>query len=210
MSRAVDPLRSGARRILGRDLRDAEATAIDNYLNLLRKWQRVHRLTGSANRAWAIDHIVLDSLLFLRALPESTLREGSTATVLDLGSGAGVPGVPLAIVRPTDRFVLVESRQRRASFLAEVVRALPLPNARVVGQRAESIEHEMAGSVEAVVMRCAGDLAAVLPVAKRFVIPGGVVVASGPPEPVPVAEGHWVEVEGVAPGSIRRFLVVSC
>lgn len=210
MSRPADPLRSGARRILGRELGDAEATSVDNYLNLLSKWQKVHRLTGSASRAWAIDHIVLDSWLFLRALPERLLKEGSAGTLLDLGSGAGVPGVPLAIVRRTNQFVLVESRQRRASFLAEAVRSVPLPNARVVAERAEAVEQEMAGSVDAVVMRCAGDLAAVLPVAKRFVVPGGVVVASGPPDPVRVAGGEWLEVEGVAPGSARRFLVVPC
>jgi 16S rRNA (guanine527-N7)-methyltransferase len=174
------------------------------------KWQRVHRLTGSADRQWAIENIVLDSLLFLRAVPRELAVEGARGTWLDLGSGAGVPGVPLAIIRPALAFVLVEARQRRASFLSEVVRALPLMNARVVADRAESIEHQMAGRVDAVVMRCAGDLSAILPVAKRFVVPGGVVVASGPPESVPVAEGQWVEVDGVVAGATRRFLVVRC
>jgi 16S rRNA (guanine527-N7)-methyltransferase len=210
VSRAIDPLRAGARRILGRDLRESEAERSYNYLKLLNKWHRIHRLTGSGDRQWAIVHIVLDSLLFLHVLPDRLTADGARGTVLDLGSGAGVPGVPLAIVCPTLDFVLVESRRRRASFLSEVVRTLPLGNARVVADRAESIEREMVGRVDAVVIRCAGDPATVLPVAKRLVARGGVVVASGPPEPIPVAEGQWVEVEGVESGTRRRFLVVQC
>jgi len=63
------------------------------YLALLVKWQRTQRLIGSSDPDWIVDHILLDSLLFTRVVPETT------RSILDVGSGAGVPGVPLRFFR---------------------------------------------------------------------------------------------------------------
>jgi 16S rRNA (guanine527-N7)-methyltransferase len=144
--------------------------------------------------------LVLDSLLFLRVLP------GEAREVLDLGSGAGFPGIPLAIVSPRLQLTLVEGRQRRASFLAEGVRVLSLGNCRVVRGRAEDVVEEMEARFDAVVMRCAGSSTDSVALAQRFVRPPGMVVLSGPPGR---ADGAgWTAVEGVEPGETRNFRVV--
>jgi len=137
--------------------------------------------------------------------PTEHLRPGET--VLDLGSGAGVPGIAIKIVRPDVRLVLVESRRRRASFLSAVIRDLGLVDARVLAGRAEDLVGESASPVDAVVMRCAGDLQALVPVAARLVSKAGIVVASGPPDARPTVLGEWVTVQDRARGRPRRFLV---
>jgi 16S rRNA (guanine(527)-N(7))-methyltransferase RsmG len=127
--------------------------------------------------------------------------------VADLGSGAGVPGVPLKIVRPELRVTLIESRERRASFLSAVVRELGLQDCRVVGRRAEDVDL-VDRSHDVVVVRCAGDLTGVVPVAAALVRAGGLVIASGPPKRPAIKKGldlDWVEIEGA---QARRLFAV--
>jgi 16S rRNA (guanine527-N7)-methyltransferase len=195
LSRALEAiLAEGSSRILERDLSLQETDAFLQYLTLLTRWQRVHRLVGSIEPEWLIENVILDSLLFLPLLPTGV------DLVADLGSGAGVPGIPLKIVRPAMKVTLIESRERRASFLATVIRELGLRECRVVAGRAEDIPRADR-SYDAVVMRCAGDLTRLVPVAADLLRSGGVVVASGPPSKRGVrahpAGLEWVEAPGV-------------
>jgi 16S rRNA (guanine527-N7)-methyltransferase len=150
---------------------------------------------------WIVEHLILDSLLFLRLLPPSP------NSILDLGSGAGLPGLPIKIVWRDVDVTLIESRRRRASFLTSVVRELQLERAHIVADRVEDREQDLAGRFDAVVMRCAGDVDELIPLASRLVVPQGLVIASGPPRPKPLAMGEWVTVPGSRPGSTRRFAV---
>jgi 16S rRNA (guanine527-N7)-methyltransferase len=183
-------LRGPAGAVLGRPLGDLEADHLDKYLNLLVKWQNAQRLVGSTDRNWLIDNVVVDSLLFLRVLPDAI------KSVCDVGSGAGIPGVPLQIVRPDIAMTLLEARARRVSFLSAVVRELALPGCRVVHRRLEEMGDEFRGRFDAVVMRCAGDLSQMIASVERLVSPGGVVVVSGPPTPIPIEMGEWISVQG--------------
>ena len=201
MKRPQEALAQGASSILGRALTAHELDLFSRYLGLLVRWQRSHRLIGSSNEMWIVEHLFLDSLLFLRLLP-STVR-----LLVDIGSGAGLPGVPIKIARSDIEVVLVESRRRRASFLSAVVRELALGRARVVADRIESLLPELEGGVDAVVMRCAGDVDELMPLAARLLAPQGVVIASGPPRPRPLSQGEWVVVPGLRPSSTRRFAV---
>lgn len=170
-------------------------------MKLLIKWQSTHRLVGSGDLGWIVDRIVLDSLLFLRVLPTDA------RDVLDAGSGAGVPGIPLKVVTPGLRMTLVESRQRRVSFLSTAVRELGLTETRVVGSRLEDVIADRQGQLDAVVARCAGDIGYVFGLGVHLVRPGGLVIASGPPREYRLPAGEWVEVPGVRPGEVRRFAV---
>ena len=201
MAEALDALAAGARSILDRPLTQRELDSFDKYLRLLVKWQRVQRLVGSAEPAWIVDNLFLDSLLFLRVLPPGI---GSLA---DLGSGAGIPGIPIKVVTPGLDVALIESRSRRASFLAAVVRELGLPRTRVVSERVQGEASVESSPVDAVVMRCAGDLRRMVDIARRLVRPGGVVVASGPPEPRVMAGVEWIVV--TRPSGERRWFAVA-
>ena len=194
-------LRHGARNILGRELTEIEATQFGKYLDILRKWQSVHRLLGSGDPGWIVDRIFLDSLLFKRILPPGA------RDVLDVGSGPGVPGIPLKLVDPGLRLTMVESRQRRVSFLSAAVRELSLTETEVVGERLEGVVRQLAGLFDAVVARCAGDVGYLFGIGAHLVRPGGVVIASGPPKEHRLPAGQWVNVPGTRPSEIRRFAI---
>jgi len=201
VTRERDILAAGAESILGRPLGVLELEAFDKYLALLQKWQRVQRLVGSSEADWIVEHLFLDSLLFLRVLPRDL------AAIADVGSGAGFPGIPMKIVLPDLDVTLIESRQRRASFLTATVRELGLARTRVVSTRVEGVPEGLHGAFGAVVMRCAGGMKELLPSISKLVSPGGMVVCSGPPVRKPLEGGDWVEVGGFKPGRTRLFAV---
>jgi 16S rRNA (guanine527-N7)-methyltransferase len=193
-------LTEGAARILGRPLTAAEADSFVKYLDLLRKWNKAQRLIGTDAPAWIVEHLFLDSLLFLLVLPPEV------ASIVDLGSGAGIPGIPLKIVRPALEVRLVESRGRRASFLSAAIRELGLRGIAVVHGRAEDHLAELRGRFDAVVMRCAGPAERVMGVAGEIVRPGGLIVSAAGPSVARYAGGVR-EVPGVKLGTTRRFVV---
>lgn len=167
------------------------------YLELLKKWQTTHRLIGSTDRAWMLRNVVLDSFAFLGQLPRGA------RTIADVGSGAGVPGIPIAIARPGLQLSLVEIRQRRVSFLSTVVRELGLSNIEVVATRVEDLAVTRREHFDAVVMRCAGPPASVLPHAFAILRPTGVVVMTAKrgsrPDPGERAVVHMLD------GTLREF-----
>ena len=102
--------------------------------------------------------------------PQSTRRTlSATPHVLDLGSGAGFPGLPIKIWAPTIRLTLVESNQKKATFLREVVRALGLADVAVFNAPAE----EFTDAADVVTMRAVERFESILPIAARLVRPGG-------------------------------------
>jgi 16S rRNA (guanine527-N7)-methyltransferase len=197
----LDALASGGSSILGRPLTGHELESFDKYLKLLQKWQKSQRLVGSSDAAWIVEKLFLDSLLFLRVLPREF------ASLADVGSGAGLPGIPLKIVRPHVRVALIESRARRASFLSAVIRELELRDTQVVTARVEDYARERPTAFDVVVMRCAGDFAELASASAGIVGSGGVIVGSGPPRRQPLERGEWVEVPGLVRGETRRFAV---
>jgi len=193
-------LAAGGAAILGRPLTGLELESFEKYLKLLQKWSRSQRLIGSTDAAWIVENLFLDSLLFLRVLP-TDLR-----AVADVGSGAGLPGIPIKIVHPDVRMTLIESRAKRTSFLAAAVRELGLQTTEVVTSRVEEVARGRAGEFDAVVMRCAGEFSGLARATARLVRPGGVLAASGPPEPRQLDHGDWVSVPGIHQGQVRRFI----
>jgi 16S rRNA (guanine527-N7)-methyltransferase len=197
----LEALATRAQAVLGRPLSERERNDFGKYLSLLLKWQKAHRMVGSEDPMWIVEHLFLDSLLFLRLLPDST------RTLADLGSGAGLPGLPIKILRRDMEVTLIESRRRRAMFLTSAVRTMKLEGVRVVEGRVESAASDLRGTLDAVVMRCAGDVEAMIPLAAELIVARGIVIASGPPTPKPLAVGEWVTVPGIKRGTSRRFAI---
>lgn len=186
-----------------------ELGAFSAYLALLLEWNRVYSLTGYREPATIVQKLFLDSLLFLRLIPPQTLR------LLDIGSGAGIPGIPLKIIEPALSLTLIEARRRRTSFLTAVVRKLALERVQVLLGRAESLieaDPSLEGQFDAVVTRAAGPVERVTPLALRFLKRGGRFVASGPPMTKraggSTTGGSWQVVTIPVTGLRRRFLVV--
>lgn len=139
------------------------------FADLLDIWSRRVNLVSCASSSELVDRHLLDSLAVSPLLPERGL-------VVDLGSGAGFPGVPLAIVREAQSFVLVESRQKRASFLAEVRRTLGLARVRVECVRAENPPNELRGTASAIVTRAVWSDHSFYPLAEQWLDDFGIAL----------------------------------
>ncbi len=115
---------------LGIELSATMVNALVRFSDVLDVWSRKVNLVSCGSARELIERHLLDSLAVAPHLPEGGL-------LVDLGSGAGFPGIPLAIQRPKQAFVLVESRRKRVTFLREVRRTLELSNVEIVEGRAE-------------------------------------------------------------------------
>ena len=106
------------------DTSQAIRNALLDYLELLEKWNRVHNLTAIRTAEAMVSTHLLDSLSVLPYLPRGEL--------LDVGTGGGLPGIPLALVNGQLSVTLIESNQKKAAFLRQAVGELAIPNATVV------------------------------------------------------------------------------
>ena len=126
-----DALERGARQ-LGLELEEAAREQLLAYLSLMAKWNKTYNLTAVRDPLAMVSHHLLDSLAVLPHL--SLPAAGSLA---DIGSGAGLPGIPLAIARRDWRVVLVEASHKKAAFLRQATIELGLRNASVHEGRVE-------------------------------------------------------------------------
>lgn len=111
-------------------LTDTMQIQLLNYVALLNKWSKAYNLTTIREPASIIPVHILDSLSVLKNLQD-------VRTVLDVGTGAGLPGIPLAIARPDIHFTLVDSQQKKVNFIQHVITSLQLTNVTAVWQRIE-------------------------------------------------------------------------
>ena len=111
----------------------AQAKLLD-YLALLNKWNKVYNLTAIRDTHQMVSHHLLDSL--------SVLRHLWPGQWLDVGCGAGLPGVVLAIAQPDWHFTLLDSNSKKVSFVQQAIIELGLPNASVICARAEDWQPE--------------------------------------------------------------------
>ena len=120
-----------------------------------------------------LTHHVLDALAVLPHLPDVAAR--ADLRVLDVGSGGGVPAIPLAVARPGWRVVALDSNHKKGAFLQQAVNELPLPNAEAVVARVE--EYVPAAPFDIVISRAFSDLATFVDTSARHLAPGGQLIA---------------------------------
>lgn len=115
---------------LGIDLSRAQVDAMRRYLSLLLAWNQKVNLTAITDPLEATERHLVDALGAAPAVQD-------LASVVDIGSGGGLPGIPLAILFPEQQWFLVETAHKKAGFLKAAIAALALPNARALQARAE-------------------------------------------------------------------------
>jgi 16S rRNA (guanine527-N7)-methyltransferase len=178
-----------------------EARRLAAFLALLLRWNRVHNLTAIEEPSELIERHLAESLAL-----EPYLQGPDVA---DIGSGGGLPGIPLAIRLPAMRFTLIESRRKRVSFLRHVAATLDLANVSVAHGRAEALELPRFASVLA---RAVAPPAELLAIATPLVKPGGrlllVTSASKGAEIAGLAQGFRTIATPVDAASGRSRVVV--
>ncbi len=140
----------------------SDVQRFDAYLALLVRWNARTNLTAIRDEADIRRRHFLESILVARALP------AGIGSLLDFGSGAGFPGIPIAICRPEIAVTLAESQHKKAAFLREAVRNLGL-STQVHADRAELLAAEF----DCVAMRAVDKMEAALPAAAKLVKPEG-------------------------------------
>lgn len=158
-------VRGGAQLGLAMDVAGVERLLV--YLAELMKWsRRVNLIARDTPEAQVVETHFLDSLTLLPFLDGA-----GEVHLLDVGSGAGFPGLALACVRPDARFTLCEPRQKRVSFLRHVVRTLGLANVEVVADRVEAQASAWQGRFTHITSRAVAEPAAFLPLVRPLVTP---------------------------------------
>ena len=121
-------------RALQLPLSATQITTLLDYLDLVQKWNKVYNLTAVRNPAEMLTHHLLDSLAAVQPL-----QERQPQRVLDVGSGAGLPGIVLAICLPEITVHCVDTVGKKAAFIQQVAASLRLPNLRGIHARVESL-----------------------------------------------------------------------
>jgi 16S rRNA (guanine527-N7)-methyltransferase len=214
----VELLASGARNLLNLELTREQLAAFHLYAGELRRWSEQINLTAIADREGVQVKHFLDSLSILKVLPPESWRD----RVVDVGTGAGFPGLPLKIVCPELRLTLVEATGKKAAFCQAMVERLQLPDVTVIKARAEELGQDPAHreQYDWVLARAVAEM----PVLAEYLLPlarvGGHALAqkgAGAPAEAQMAESAVsrlggqleqivpVELPGI---SEQRFLVV--
>ncbi len=183
----------------------ALAPRLLHYLALLDRWNQAYNLTAVRDPRAMVSRHLLDSLAmhpFVGAGP-----------LADLGTGPGLPGIPLAIARSDLSVALIESNGKKTRFLREAVRSLGLANARVIEARAEAVAEP--GAYQAITARALDRLAGIIAVGGHLLAPGGRLLALKGQRPIDeiaelppgwtLAGVHRLAVPGLA---AERHLVV--
>ena len=170
-----------------------QVTALEGHYQMLLRWNRSVNLTSISGLEETVERHYCESLFLGAKLPVGSLK------IADIGSGAGFPGFPVAVLRPDCSVTLIESHQRKAVFLREVSRALP--NVRVLSKRAEAVAEQFDHAISRAV-----SYEGLAPLLKRMAANADLLTgAEEPPE-----MGFAWEPAVALPWGRQRFLRSGC
>lgn len=197
---ALNTLSEGAARI-GVSLGQTELDLFALYHRELLLWnQRINLVSEKSSQEIVIRH-------FLDSLTVAPCIENPEGLLLDIGSGAGFPGLPLKIALPGLQVMLVEASRKKSSFLSHIARTLHLEGVTVIRERVETLigEKALAGTFDTVLSRAAFKLPELIRMAAFFLKPEGLLIAMKGPDPreeMAEAEAH-LKVAGMAFAACR-------
>lgn len=153
---------------LGLDLPRATQEKLLAYLALVQKWNKIYNLTAVRDEDKMLTHHLLDSLAVVPYVKDA-------AAILDVGSGAGLPGIPLALALPGTKVTLLDSNQKKTTFLRQAKMQLALANVAVVCERVEKYQQKQL--FNAITSRALAELHEFVALAGHLVEPGGQLIA---------------------------------
>ena len=183
--------------MLGLELEAAVCDRLLVYMAELLKWnRRINLVARDTTEEQLLENHVLDSLTLLPLLQASA----SPPHLLDVGSGAGFPGLVLASALSEGRFTLVEPRQKRVTFLRHLIRLLGLTNTEVVAERVEALGEDARGLFSHITSRAVAEPGIFLPMIERLAVSSTRVLLMLARQEMlagieTMASGHWRVVE---------------
>lgn len=178
---SLDFLNDGIKR-LGLELRDEQIESLANYAMLLARWTKTYNLTSVRDLLGIVKLHLLDSLAVVPHLPRDD------GNILDVGSGGGLPGIPLAIACPSLAVTLLDSNSKKSAFQRQAVIELALKNVSVVTSRVESFVPTL--QFDQIISRAYSEIS-------EFV---------AQTQPLRSEQGVWLAMKGITPsGELSRL-----
>ena len=160
---------------LGLNLSEANIADLELFLQEMGRWNQVHNLTAIEGEGDSIRLHLIDSITVLPVLRQ--FLKSLNPKIADLGSGGGLPAIPIAIVEPEWHLSLIEAVKKKAAFLQHVRGKLKLKNIEILSERAEYVEAHQKAQFDAVISRAFTSLARFLELSLPLLKPDGLVFA---------------------------------
>ena len=157
------PILQAGLRSLNINLSEQQQLLLLDYVKILCKWNKAYNLVGAHDEQTMLSHHVLDCLSVLPFIKQSP--------VLDVGTGAGLPGIPLAIALPEIEFTLIDSNGKKTRFLTQVKNELKLKNVQVIQERVEKFQTKHGFNV--IISRAVGSVALLMTLSQHLLNPAG-------------------------------------
>lgn len=171
----TDSLLSLRIKELGLNLTDGNVADLELFLQEMGRWNQVHNLTAIKNEKDSVRLHIIDSIAILPVLRH--FLSIPSPKIADLGSGGGLPAIPMAIIQPEWRLTLIEAIRKKTAFLQHVRGKLKLQNAEILSERVENVAVQQAAQFDAVISRAFTNLARFLELSMPFLKPDGLVFA---------------------------------
>ena len=160
---------------LGLGLSGANIDRLELFLQEMARWNRVHNLTAIEDQKDSVVLHLIDSIAVLPIMDQ--FLGNKTALIADLGSGGGLPAIPIAILRPEWRLTLIEAVRKKTAFLQHARGKLELKNTEILSERVETVAKKRPGEFDAVISRAFTSSANFLELSQPLLRPGGLVFA---------------------------------
>lgn len=160
---------------LGLDLSENQVADLELFLEEMGRWNRVHNLTAIENEQDSVRLHLIDSIAVLPVLRQFLTMP--SPKIADLGSGGGLPAIPIAILQSQWQLTLIEAVRKKTAFLQHVRGKLKLKNVEVLSERVENVALQQPNQFDAVISRAFTSLARFLDLSLPFLKPDGLVFA---------------------------------
>ncbi|MBT8605574.1 16S rRNA (guanine(527)-N(7))-methyltransferase RsmG [Polynucleobacter paneuropaeus] len=160
---------------LGLGLSGANIDRLELFLQEMARWNRVHNLTAIEDQKDSVVLHLIDSIAVLPIMDQ--FLGNKTVAIADLGSGGGLPAIPIAILRPEWRLTLIEAVRKKTAFLQHARGKLELKNTEILSERVEAVAKRRPGEFDAVISRAFTSLANFLELSLPLLKPDGLVFA---------------------------------
>lgn len=160
---------------LGLDLSESHIADLELFLQEMGRWNRVHNLTAIENEQDSVRLHLIDSIAVLPVLRQFLTMP--SPKIADLGSGGGLPAIPIAILQSQWRLTLIEAVRKKTAFLQHVRGKLKLKNVEVLSDRVENVALQQSNQFDAVISRAFTSLARFLDLSLPLLKPDGLVFA---------------------------------
>ena len=160
---------------LGLDLSENQVADLELFLEEMGRWNKVHNLTAIENEQDSVRLHLIDSIAVLPVLRQFLTMP--SPKIADLGSGGGLPAIPIAILQSQWRLTLIEAVRKKTAFLQHVRGKLKLKNVEVLSDRVENVALQQSNQFDAVISRAFTNLARFLDLSLPLLKPDGLVFA---------------------------------